>query len=405
MSFKQAVVEEIVESQAELQIIRVKTVASAEELLAYNYLQLGAAVLPGQEVLVNTTGIDLGLGTGGVAFIVPDVPPALDAEYGHVVKLRYTPLQQAVNSAEEQQSPHHELLRDAKSIEGMPVVCCELHSQMPLVAAALKHQALKQQTLRHQMPNHQTPNHQTPNHQTPNHQASEIKVAYIMDDSAALPLAFSTLVSQALEAGLIDVTISSGQAFGGEHEAVNLHSALLVAHQVCKANVAIVAPGPGVVGTGTALGFSGVAQGEALNAVAAMGGKPIAALRISWQDARPRHQGLSHHSQTVLSQICLTPVSAAIPGNLSFGSKPSAYGNPSSNRLEEFQKKLAELRRDKGHDFPLIEADFADIDLHGIKVTTMGRAQAEDPDFFSAAFAAGILAAEELSKAPGRSDS
>ena len=357
MSLKQATVAEVIESRAELQIIKVRLVASGEELLAYNYLQLGAGVLPGDAVLVNTTGIDLGLGTGGVAFVVPGEPSIDAAEYGHIVKLRYTPLQLAVDSAEEQQSPHHTLLRDAGSIEGMPVVCCELHSQMPLVAAALRHKA------------------------------PGAKAVYIMDDSAALPLAFSQLVPEALGAGLISATISCGQAFGGQFEAVNLYSALLIAHRVCAADVAIVAPGPGVAGTGTAWGFSGIAQGEALNAVAALGGKPIAALRLSWQDTRPRHQGLSHHSQTVLGQICLTPVSAPLPGNLP------------SHRLEELEEKLAELRRDKGHDFPLVELDSLSIDLCGVRVTTMGRTQAEDPEFFSAAFAAGILAAEELLRA------
>jgi len=355
MSHKQATVLEIVDSRDDLQIIRVQIVASDDDVLAYNYLQVGESVAQGQKVLVNTTGIDLGLGTGGVAFIVPGQSSTHKTAFGHIIKLRYTPLQLAVDSTEEQESPHHELLRDAKSIQGMPVVCCELHSQMPLVAAAIKHKA------------------------------PDAKAVYIMDDSAALPMAFSQLVPQVLEAKLIDVTISSGQAFGGQYEAVNLYSALLVAHLVCKAEVAIVAPGPGVVGTGTTFGFSGIAQGEALNAVAALDGRPIAALRLSWQDARPRHRGLSHHSQTVLGQICLSPVSAAIPGDLSSG------------RLEELQQKLAELARDKGHDFPLIETDFLDIDLHGVKVTTMGRTQAEDPEFFSSAFAAGFLAAEELS--------
>jgi len=363
MNLKQATVVAVVESRADLQIIKVRFVASDDEVLAYNYLHLGASVKPGQKVLVNTTGIDLGLGTGGVAFVVPDESPTNTTEYGHVVKLRYTPLQLAVDSAEEQQSPFHAILRDAKSIQGMPVVCCELHSQMPLVAAALKHKA------------------------------PEAQAVYIMDDSAALPLSFSQLLPQALEAGLIDSTISSGQAFGGQYEAVNLYSALLIAHQVCKAHVAIVAPGSGVVGTGTALGFSGVAQGAALNAAAALGGKPIAALRLSWQDARPRHQGLSHHSQTVLGQVCLAPVSAALPGDLP------------SHKLEELVEKLAELRRNKGHSFPIAKASFPDIDLRGIKVTTMGRTQAEDPEFFSAAFAAGILAAEELDRVSGRCNS
>jgi len=118
--------------------------------------------------------------------------------------------------------------------------------------------------------------------------------------------------------------------------------------------------------------------------VSTLGGKAFAVLRLSWQDPRPRHHGLSHHSETVLNQVCLAPVHAAIPGNL----PPS--------RLEELEKKLEALKRTKGHEFSLVKADFFSIDLRGIKVTAMGRTQQEDPEFFSASYAAGFLAAEEL---------
>jgi hypothetical protein len=46
----------------------------------------------------------------------------------------------------------------------------------------------------------------------------------------------------------------------------------------------------------------------------------------------------------------------------------------------------------------VVEVDFTegDIDLLGLEVTTMGRAQVDDPAFFSASFAAGIFAAQLL---------
>lgn len=354
MSLRQATVEVIVGSHPDLQIALVSVSALDRKLLAYNYLSLGGPIAEGQQVLVNTTGVELGLGTGGTVFVVPCDPYDDNNVFGHLIKARYTPLQVVVDTCEEQDSPYHEVLREAKSIEGMPVVCCELHSQVPLVAAAIKQRS------------------------------PETRVAFVMDDSAALPLAFSELIRQSNKAGLIDVTISSGQAFGGQYEAVNLYSALLIAHLVNKADIAVVAPGPGIAGTGTFFGHSGIAQGEALNAVTVLGGTPIAALRLSWQDTRPRHQGLSHHSQTVLEQICLTPVSAPIPGNL-----PYCKG-------EQLQPILARLQREKRHYFPLVEASFLDIDLRGVPVTTMGRTRSEDPEFFSAAFAAGIFAAQAL---------
>ena len=60
-----------------------------------------------------------------------------------------------------------------------------------------------------------------------------------------------------------------------------MHSALLAARQVLEAEVVVVAQGPGNLGTDTRWGFSGVACGEAVNAVGVLGGRPVGCLRIS----------------------------------------------------------------------------------------------------------------------------
>lgn len=366
MSLRRATVTEILETHTQLQKLRVELSEPEDSgalplsekadtaLLAYNYLALAQQVQVGEEVLVNTTGIELALGTGGIAFVVPSKPFSESRNYGHIVKLRYAPLQRAFDSVEEQDSPYHALLQEAQSLEGMPVVCCELHSQMPLVAAAVKREA------------------------------PQVQIAYIMTDTAALPLAFSKLASATMEAGLINHTITCGQAFGGEYEAVNLYSALLSSKLVCKAQMAIVAPGPGVVGTNTRFGHSGIAQGEALNATAALQGNPIAALRLSWQDARVRHQGLSHHSATVLGQVCLASVTAPLPADLS------------PQQQETLDGQLREHNLTGKHGFPRIDYAFDSIDLRGVRVSTMGRGREDSPEFFSAAFAAGIAAAQAL---------
>lgn len=357
MSLREATVVEILESRPDLQKVRVSTagtIAGESSILAFNYLELGPELVQGQRVLVNTTGIDLGLGTGSTAFVLP-AGQHFDAQsFGHIIKLRYTPLQIPVDSVEEQDSPSHELLQEARSIHGMPVVCCELHSQMPLVAAALKQRA------------------------------PEARLVYLMNDAAALPVAFSELACSAKQAGLIDNIISSGQAFGGDLEAINTYSALLAAKHVCKAACVIVAPGPGIAGTNTTFGHSGIAQGEALNATTSLEGTPIAVLRLSWRDARERHRGLSHHSATVLAQVCLAPVIAPLPNSLP------------AKRYEEVLQQLLLLGTHKGHEQVLVELPQEGIDLRGIKVRTMGRSQAEDPEFFDAAFAAGLYAAQVL---------
>src|SRR5690606_18931997 len=130
----------------------------------------------------NTTAVVLGLGTGGFHFVLltsrPERDPAMDLREsrpdgdgpddpagsgtgagartgrgrkadptearprcagplaanprvtGHIMKLRYTPLQVRVLAAEEPASPHHGVLAGVRDLGGMPVVVVELHSQL-----------------------------------------------------------------------------------------------------------------------------------------------------------------------------------------------------------------------------------------------------------------------------------
>jgi hypothetical protein len=81
---------------------------------------------------------------------------------------------------------------------------------------------------------------------------------------------------------------------------VSVYSALAVARHVIGADAVVIAMGPGIVGTGTRLGFSGIEVGPALDAAAGLRGDPIVCLRVSFADERPRHQGVSHHTLTTL---------------------------------------------------------------------------------------------------------
>lgn len=284
----------------------------------YVLTQLVGPVAVGDRVVVNTTAVDLGLGTGGwdvvhwnLARDRWDEPGA-----GHVLKLRYTSLQVDTGVAEEVDG-----FAPADDLAGMAVVACALHSQVACVAVAFKHLAPGR------------------------------RLAYVMTDSAALPLALSDLVAEMRSAGLLDLTVTAGQAFGGEREAVNVPSALLVA--AAEVDAVVVGPGPGVVGTGTRLGFSPLEVAAVVDAAAALGGTPIVALRYSDADPRERHRGVSHHSRTALELARTTPV---VP-------EPTDL------------------------DVPALLA------AAGLAVTTMGRGPDEDPGFFAHAGAAGAAAA------------
>jgi hypothetical protein len=276
------------------------------------------------------------------------------------MKLRYTPLQVDVVSVESPESPAHEAMRSAEDLLGTPVVCCGLHSQVPLVAAAIKERA------------------------------PTSRVVYCMTDGASLGLPLSEIVRSSADAGLVDATVSCGQAFGGDYEAVNLHSGLLAARYVAGADVVIAAIGPGVVGTATPFGHGGVAQGEAINAVAALNGTPVAVLRLSFADRRSRHRVVSHHSVCALTRVALAPALVAVP------TLPAA-------QAEQVEAALAEQGVWRMHSRALAVAPAPAPDLRGVEVLTMGRGQADDPAFFAAAFAAGAVAADAALSGPSSS--
>lgn len=333
------------------------TLDDGTEGLAISYVRLSGRGAAGDRVLLNTTAVDLALGTGGKHFVVARLGEGSGISWdspagGHIMKLRYTPMQVDVLAVESQESPYHQVMKHAESLAGMPVVCCGLHSQVPLVAAAVK-------------------------------QANaDLRVAYCMTDEAALSLELSDLVRASRSAGLLDATISCGQAFGGEFEAVNLHSGLLAARHVCGADVAIVAIGPGVVGTATAFGHGGISQGEAINAVSVLDGIPVACLRVSFADARSRHRGVSHHTLAALTRIALSQSRVPIP------SLPSDLADALEESLVSagVWDRHVRVESSAGRTAPPA--------MRGIEVRTMGRGFNEDPAFFAAAFAAGQVAAE-----------
>jgi hypothetical protein len=353
--FAEAKITAIIEERPGL--VRARAASADGEIEVVSFPGMTGPVEIGDRVIVNVTGILLGLGTGGVGFVLWNLDgpgPELEPE-GHIMKVRYTPWQTPVLSAEAPESPHHELLMGAESIDGMPVVACSLHSQVAAAAAGVKAEA------------------------------PEARVGYLMTDGAALPLAWSDLVHDLRESGLVDVTCTAGHAFGGDHEAVNVFSGLAVLHLVGSCDVVVAGMGPGVVGTGSTLGFTGMEQGQILDAASALEGKPIACLRISFADPRPRHRGLSHHSVTALRIAARGRATVVVP---SLTDEQAAFvydqlrdgGVPERHEIvvADGASALDELRR------------------RGVEVSSMGRELEEIPELFQAAGAAGTVAAREV---------
>jgi hypothetical protein len=314
---------------------------------------------PGDRVLVNTTALDLGLGTGGYALVVaiPDRLPPDPELAGHLVKARYTPLQATVLGADEQGSPHYDVLRDADDIDGMPVVVADLHSALPAVLAGV----------------FSTAERADGDAYGPTRRP---RVVYVMQDGGALPAWFSRSCATLREAGWLAATVTTGQAFGGDLETVTIHTGLLAARHVLGADIAVVAQGPGNLGTGTRWGFSGVAAGEVVNAVAALGGRPVASLRVSDADPRERHRGISHHSLTAYGRVALARADVVVPA------LPGAFGQVIADEAAQLSGR---------HEIVTVPVDGLEAALRACPaaLSTMGRGLDAELAYFLAAAAAG----------------
>jgi uncharacterized protein DUF3866 len=317
---------------------------------AISYPDLCGEARPGDSVLLNATALELGLGTGGFHLVIAvegrespaEVPP------GHVMKARYTPLQTAVASVEE---THAGLLETSDGLAQTPVVCAPLHSMVAPIAAGAK-------------------------------RAADARVVYVMTDGAALPGGFSRLVERMNAAGLLSGWITCGQAFGGELEAVTVWTGLLAAREILGAEVIVVADGPGNLGTDTTWGVSALGSGHALMAAATLQGRPIPALRVSFADERERHRGVSHHSLTILADVCKVDVNVPVPVLEDEAQRSAVRDALRSRKLEEIHH-LVEVDGS-----PAVE----ELRARGVDVRTMGRGIEDDPAFFLAAGAAGVLA-------------
>ena len=173
--------------------------------------------------------------------------------------LPYTPLQHARAHMEEARE-------SATALEGMPVVCCSLHSQVAPVCAGI---------------------------------GEGVRVAYVQLPGGALPVSFSDTVRVLRERGLVSATVAAEACFDADVQCVSVASALLW----CAAkgfDVVVCGIGPGVVGTGSSFGHGGLAAASAAHAARALGGEPVLAVRASEGDPRERHRGVSHHVSDIL---------------------------------------------------------------------------------------------------------
>ncbi len=287
----------------------------------------GAGVEIGDDVVVNEQARKLELGSGGFDILVVNLTRGLglDPDPGaHVMAWPYTPGQFAATFSEETAG------REAPAgLNGTPVVCCGLHSQVVPVCAAL----------------------------------AGVRVVYVSLAGGALPVSLSDALRALRGKGLLTATIAVSPCVDADATCVTTASALDTASRM-GAEVIVCGIGPGIVGTGTPLGHGGLAVSEAANACAALGGNAVIAPRVSFADPRARHQGLSHHTRAALD-LCLGQVTVAWPAELAV---------PGDVAVE------------------LVDVSGWPDSCAALPLRHMGRGPDLDPWFFAAAFAAGRLA-------------
>lgn len=348
ISYKSGVVVSIINEDEHLSIVNVDIEGNSYK--AVNYKNFTGDIKIEDEVVLNTTAVDLSLGTGGYHFVMYNYRnKSMDLKgSGHIMKLRYTPYQMKCLAAEEDDSPYHDLFNNFKSLDNHIFVVATLHSMVAPIAAMIKYLN------------------------------KDIRINYIMTDGGALPLYFSNTITELKNKKILDKTITIGHAFGGDLECINIYTGLIGAKEILKGDVTIISMGPGIVGSGTKYGFTGIEQGYIIDAVNNLGGASIAVPRISFKDKRDRHYGISHHTITTLSEITNTR------SNLILSYLEREKEDYIKDQIEKSGiKEKHNIIFEDGQGIIMAMKEF------NLKTTSMGRSIEDDIDYFTSLGAVG----------------
>jgi len=285
----------------------------------------------GDDVVVNTAAVDLALGSGGFDVVHVNLTRGLGgagAQGAHVMKLNYTSLQHAVHPVEGE---------ELRVPLDRPAGVFGLHGQLAPIAWAFSRAR------------------------------AGARLGYVQTAGGALPGGHSRVVRDLRERGLLAGHITAGPTFGGEAEAITTPGAIHHAIADRGWDAVVCGPGPGILGSASALGHGGMIALDSVHAAAALGCPVVLCARMSERDERRRHRGLSHHTVTVLA-LLLARVTVAFPA----GEEAALPGE---------------------HVVRELPVDYDGYAASGLPARSMGR---EDPLFFRAALACGAALADTL---------
>jgi hypothetical protein len=317
---------------------------------------------PGDEVLVNTHALDLGLGSGGFDVVHVNLTRGLDAgdasSTEHVMKLNYTSIQHPIEPVE--RGVDDPIPTRIPPVQ--PVLVLPLHGHLaPAAWAAAQDRR-------------------------------GLRLGYVQTGGGALPGSLSRDVAELRERGLLADHVTVGAAYGGEREALTTIGALDAGIEL-DWDAAICGPGPGILGSATAYGHGGMAALESAHAALALGIPTLLSPRLSGADRRPRHRGLSHHTRTVL-ELLLGSVRVPVP-EIRLEGWPTGEEGADPVDMPSVLDALHRVCDDR-HDVVVQPIDLEGFAASGLPAQTMGRTIADDPLFFAAPLAAGAALADAV---------
>ena len=308
----------------------------------------------GDEVVVNTEALDLGLGSGGFDVVHVNLTRGLDgpgAGGSHVIKLNYTSLQHPVEPVEVAEE------ESALARPPMPVLVIGLHGHLAPAAWAAA-------------------------------QARPgLRIGFVQGPGAALPGGLSRDLGELRDRGLIAGHVTAAAAYGGEHEAISVIGALDAAARRLGWDAAIAGPGPGILGSATSFGHGAMAALDSAHAALALALPTLVCPRLSSSDPRPRHRGLSHHSASVL-ELLLAAVRVPVPEAGISGWPLLEESAPEGGSAQAALDDLIAITGGR-HDLAVEPIDLDGYAASGLPARTMSRSIEDDPLFFAAPLAAG----------------
>jgi hypothetical protein len=307
----------------------------------------------GDEVIVNVEALDLELGSGGFDLVHVNLTRGLEAPGAggaHVMKLNYTSLQHPVEQVETPYEVQGAAGAPAPS-RRIPVLVASLHGQLAPAAWAA------------------------------GNAAPGLRLGYVQTPGGGLPGRLSRDVAELRRRDLLCGHVTAGPAYGGEGEAITTIGALHAAAGSLGWEAVVAGPGPGILGSATPYGHGGMAALDTAHVALSLGQETLLAPRFSAGDERPRHHGLSHHTEMVL-RLLLGGVRVPVP-EIDDELWPTG-GESGETPLD----RLREACEDR-HDVWVREVSLDGYAESGLPTTTMGRELEEDRLFFAAALAAG----------------